>query len=233
MPILVNIGDTYSSTSIGRESTLHASIHHSTARSTPFDRLVNNYMVGNLQLGTHRLRFETTSQSMSISFRWMYSMIRMESSPKTASFPQSMASFSQSAQILTQQQPVLLSFILWREVARNISSTCCASSSPQQSSYISYWCQQILHQSIRTKHVKCSAFIVQFFTAQTCLIAISPILAECFRMLSRKSFRSDIDASLILSRILGIVWHIACENRYLLTRGRYVCSSCSSVFSAG
>lgn len=66
-----------------------------------------------------------------------------------------------------------------------------------------------------------------------CFIAISPIWAECRRMFSRKSFRSDIDAFFILSRIFGIVSHMACENRYLLTRGKYVCSNCSSVFSAG
>ena len=58
------------------------------------------------------------------------------------------------------------------------------------------------------------------YDIDTCFIATSPMRPECFRMLSKKSLRSDIDASLMLSRSLGIVSHITCENRYLLTRGR-------------
>ena len=64
-------------------------------------------------------------------------------------------------------------------------------------------------------------------------MAISPMCPECLRMLSRKSLRSDIEASLMLSRNFGIVSHITCENLQVLTRGKYVCSNCSKVFRAG
>ena len=42
----------------------------------------------------------------------------------------------------------------------------------------------------------------------TCFIAISPILSECFRIFSKKSLRSDMDASLIEFLNFGIVSHI-------------------------
>lgn len=47
----------------------------------------------------------------------------------------------------------------------------------------------------------------------TCFIATSPILAECLRMFSRKSFRSIIEASLILLRSWGIASAIVWENQ--------------------
>ena len=67
----------------------------------------------------------------------------------------------------------------------------------------------------------------------TCFMATSPMRSECLRMFSKKSLRSDMEASLMLSRNLGMAAHMACEKRYLLTRGRYVCSNCSNVLSAG
>lgn len=39
--------------------------------------------------------------------------------------------------------------------------------------------------------------------SHTCLMAVSPTLSECFRMLSKKSLRSDMEISLISSLSLG------------------------------
>ena len=47
----------------------------------------------------------------------------------------------------------------------------------------------------------------------TCLMATSPIFAECFLIFSRKSFRSVIDASLILFRSCGIASAMVWENQ--------------------
>lgn len=49
--------------------------------------------------------------------------------------------------------------------------------------------------------------------ALTCFIAISPILSECLRMLSRKSFRSDMERSLISSRRVGMLSTMTLQKR--------------------
>lgn len=51
----------------------------------------------------------------------------------------------------------------------------------------------------------------------TCLMANSPILSECFLMLSRKSFRSDMEISLMSSRNLGRFSAMIWQKRYWLT----------------
>ena len=66
----------------------------------------------------------------------------------------------------------------------------------------------------------------------TCFMAVSPILSECFRILSKKSLRSDMDISFISSRSFGRFSIIIWQKRYWLTRGRYRFSSCSIVFKA-
>lgn len=66
----------------------------------------------------------------------------------------------------------------------------------------------------------------------TCFMAVSPILSECFRILSKKSLRSDMDISFISSRSFGRFSIIIWQNRYWLTLGRYRFSSCSIVFKA-
>ena len=67
----------------------------------------------------------------------------------------------------------------------------------------------------------------------TWTIAASPTLEQCLLIVSRKSLRSDIEASLIWALIVGIVEHMCCVNLKRDILGRYVCSSCSSVFKAG
>lgn len=66
----------------------------------------------------------------------------------------------------------------------------------------------------------------------TCFMAVSPILSECFRILSKKSLRSDMDISFISSRSFGRFSIIIWQKRYWLTLGRYRFSSCSIVFKA-
>lgn len=67
----------------------------------------------------------------------------------------------------------------------------------------------------------------------TCLMAISPILSECLRMLSKKSRSCVIAVSLMCVLSLGIFSAIMEQNRYWPALGRQVCSSCSRVLSAG
>lgn len=73
---------------------------------------------------------------------------------------------------------------------------------------------------------------VILFSWLTCFMAVSPILSECFRILSKKSFRSDMDISFISSRSFGRFSIIIWQKRYWLTLGRYRFSSCSIVFKA-
>lgn len=67
----------------------------------------------------------------------------------------------------------------------------------------------------------------------TCLMAVSPILSECFRMLSRKSRSCDMAVSRMWILSLGMFSAMMEQKRYWPALGRQVCSSCSSVRSAG
>lgn len=67
----------------------------------------------------------------------------------------------------------------------------------------------------------------------TCLMAVSPILSECFRMLSRKSLSCVMAVSRICVLSLGMFSDMMEQNRYWPALGRQVRSSCSSVRSAG
>lgn len=81
-------------------------------------------------------------------------------------------------------------------------------------------------------------FIVHFcfninMCYSTCLMAVSPILSECFLMLSRKSLSCVMAVSRICVLSLGMFSAMMEQNRYWPAFGRHVCSSCSSVRRAG
>ena len=69
------------------------------------------------------------------------------------------------------------------------------------------WCsKQLCHDTLPQKRQICWLLL-------TCFIASSPIQSECFRILSRKSFRSLMEASMMLSLNLGMFLAIFSQNR--------------------
>lgn len=67
----------------------------------------------------------------------------------------------------------------------------------------------------------CSYYFITFKRLEcTCFMASSPIQSECLRMLSRKSLRSLMEASLMFCLIIGMLSAIRSQKRYRLTLGR-------------
>lgn len=98
-----------------------------------------------------------------------------------------------------------------------------------KSNNLFYWQLQIIEILIPTftpNHIQAEQ-------TQTCLMAVSPILSECLRMLSRKSLRSDMETSLMCVRRTGMFSAMMAQKRYCPAFGRQFCSNCSNVHSAG
>lgn len=88
-------------------------------------------------------------------------------------------------------------------------------------------------QTKLTRGVKPIIRIRCYELLRTCLMAVSPILSECLRMLSRKSFSCIMAVSRICILSLGMFSAMMEQKRYWPALGRHVSSSCSSVRRAG